>query len=397
MLLQKYVRFAIIFYRIEVGWMICDLYNGYYNYKVKTISQYALILSKILGTDRNKLFGNIRTRDDFWSYTVKDYLKRYTDGLSANKYLVKAFISNKEINSYGLYNEAMSVINYFINKNILLKIGEYTNEIVLASMILKIANTLDISTSPFVKNSNNYNTICLNEINAANKISYIHLIDDGKKQTSRLIELMKENVKRERKFFEFLTNLGSFNKYIDISKENIYYFAQYNYKIPSLNKFDEYATRDVYDNLKIDDSFVLISANLVVASLLKLFSIRKKFKVLFLPVRARFCLDEKNLKELSLIFKNNRLSKYFKLLVNYNECDAKLVKLLNKYHLSYYVYCSKNSATDGKLIDGVSHYLVSKEFSEGYKNILAKWNSQNINIIKESFDGIVTDRNLLED
>ena len=264
-------------------------------------------------------------------------------------------------------------------------------------MILKIANTLDVSTSPFVKNSNNYNTICLNEINAANKISYIHLIDDGKKQTSRLIELMKENVKRERKFFEFLTNLGSFNKYIDISKENIYYFAQYNYKIPSLNKFDEYATRDVYDNLKIDDSFVLISANLVVASLLKLFSIRKKFKVLFLPVRARFCLDEKNLKELSLIFKNNRLSKYFKLLINYNECDAKLVKLLNKYHLSYYVYCSKNSATDGKLIDGVSHYLVSKEFSEGYKNILAKWNSQNINIIKESFDGIVTDRNLLED
>lgn len=377
--------------------MICDLYNGYYNYKVKTISQYALILSKILGTDRNKLFGNIRNRDDFWSYTVKDYIKRYTDGLSANKYLVKAFISNKEINSYDLYKEAMSVINYFISKSILFKIEDYTNEIVLASMILKIANLLDISTSPFVKNSNNYNTICLNEINTANKISYIHLIDDGKKQTSRLIELMKENVKRERKFFEFLTNLGSFNKYIDISKENIYYFAQYNYKIPSLNKFDEYATRDVYDNLKIDDSFVLISANLVVASLLKLFSIRKKFKVLFLPVRARFCLDEKNLKELSLIFKNNRLSKYFKLLVNYNECDAKLVKLLNKYHLSYYVYCSKNSATDGKLIDGVSHYLVSKEFSEGYKNILAKWNSQNINIIKESFGGIVTDRNLLED
>ena len=377
--------------------MICDLYNGYYNYKVKTISQYALILSKILGTDHNKLFGSIRNRDDFWSYTVKDYLKRYTDGVNTNKYLVKGFISNKEINSYNLYNETMSVINYFINKNILLKIGEYTNEIVLASMILKIANTLDVSTSPFVKNSNNYNTICLNEINGANKISYIHLIDDGKKQTSRLIELMKENVKRERKFFEFLTNLGSFNKYIDISKENIYYFAQYNYKIPSLNKFDEYAASDVYDKLKIDDCFVLISANLVVASLLKLFSIRKKFKILFLPVRARFCLDEKNLKELSLVFKNNRLSKYFKLLVNYNECDAKLVKLLNKYHLSYYVYCSKNSATDGKLIDGVSHYLVSKEFSEGYKNILAKWNSQNINIIKESFDGIVTDRNLLED
>lgn len=377
--------------------MICDLYNGYYNYKVKTISQYALILSKILGTDHNKLFGSIRNRDDFWSYTVKDYLKRYTDGVNTNKYLVKGFISNKEINSYNLYNETMSVINYFINKNILLKIAEYTNEIVLASMILKIANTLDVSTSPFVKNSNNYNTICLNEINSANKISYIHLIDDGKKQTNRLIELMKENVKRERKFFEFLTNLGSFNKYIDISKENIYYFAQYNYKIPSLNKFDEYAASDVYDKLKIDDCFVLISANLVVASLLKLFSIRKKFKILFLPVRARFCLDEKNLKELSLVFKNNRLSKYFKLLVNYNECDAKLVKLLNKYHLSYYIYCSKNSATDGKLIDGVSHYLVSKEFSEGYKNILAKWNSQNINIIKESFDGIVTDRNLLED
>ena len=83
------------------------------------------------------------------------------------------------------------------NKNILLKIDESTNEIVLASMILKIANTLDVSTSPFVKNSNNYSTICLNEINTANKVSYIHLIDDGKKQTSSLIELMKENVKRD--------------------------------------------------------------------------------------------------------------------------------------------------------------------------------------------------------
>lgn len=378
--------------------MICDLYSSYYDYKVRTLNEYALALSKIIGIKENKLFNNQRLRNDFWPFVIKDYLNRYLDGVPLNKYLVKGFLNDKEIQIYDLENEVMSVINYLISKSMILNINNYKQSVILASFILKIANTIDILTSPFTKNQNNYSTLCTNAINEANQIKYINLIDDGKKETNKLLIKVKENVKRERKFFESLTSVSSFNKYIDISKENIYYLAQYNYRIPNLNKYDEYAVKDIYDNLGVDDAFALISANLMVSSELKLFSIRRPLKILFLPLRKSFFDNEKNVKELSMLFKNNKLHRYIKILVNYNEAKKEVINLLKRYKLDYYLYCSRNSeATTGKLISDVNNYLVSKEFYDNNKNIISKWKNLGVNIIKEEFDGIVTDTRLLVD
>ena len=374
--------------------MICDLYSSYYDYKVRTLNEYTLALSKIIGIKENKLFNNQRLRNDFWPFVIKDYLNRYVDGVPLNKYLVKGFLNDREIQ----VNEVMSVIDYLINKSMILDTAKYKESIILAGFILKIANTIDILTSPFTKNQNNYSTLCINAINEANKIKYINLIDDGKKETNKLLIKVKENVKRERKFFESLTSVSSFNKYIDISKENIYYLAQYNYRIPNLNKYDEYAVKDIYDNLGVDDAFALISANLMVSSELKLFSIRRPLKILFLPLRKSFFDNEKNVKELSMLFKNNKLHRYIKILVNYNEAKKEVINLLKRYKLDYYLYCSRNSeATTGKLINDVNNYLVSKEFYDNNKNIISKWKNLGVNIIKEEFDGIVTDTRLLVD
>ena len=378
--------------------MICDLYSSYYDYKVRTLNEYTLALSKIIGIKENKLFNNQRLRNDFWPFVIKDYLNRYVDGVPLNKYLVKGFLNDREIQVYELNNEVMSVIDYLINKSMILDTAKYKESIILAGFILKIANTIDILTSPFTKNQNNYSTLCINAINEANKIKYINLIDDGKKETNKLLIKVKENVKRERKFFESLTSVSSFNKYIDISKENIYYLAQYNYRIPNLNKYDEYAVKDIYDNLGVDDVFALISANLMVSSELKLFSIRRPLKILFLPLRKSFFDNEKNVKELSMLFKNNKLHRYIKILVNYNEAKKEVINLLKRYKLDYYLYCSRNSeATTGKLINDVNNYLVSKEFYDNNKNIISKWKNLGVNIIKEEFDGIVTDTRLLVD
>lgn len=378
--------------------MICDLYSSYYDYKVRTLNEYTLALSKIIGIKENKLFNNQKLRNDFWPFVIKDYLSRYIEGIPLNKYLVKGFLNEKEISNFELENEVMSVINYLISKSMVLNIGTYKESIVLASFILKIANTLDVLTSPFTKNQNNYSTLCTNAVNEANKVKYISLIDDGKKETNKLLVKIKENVKRERKFFESLTSISSFNKYIDISKENVYYLAQYNYRIPNLNKYDEYAVKDIYDNLGVDDAFALISANLVVSSELKLFSVRRPLKTIFLPLRKSFFDNEKNIKELKLLYKNNKLHKYIKILINYSEVTKEIVNLLNKNKLEFYLYCSRNSAaTSGKILDGTNNYLVSKEFYDNNKNIISKWKGLDINIIKEEFDGIVTDSRLLVD
>ena len=96
--------------------MICDLYSSYYDYKVRTLNEYTLALSKIIGIKENKLFNNQRLRNDFWPFVIKDYLNRYVDGVPLNKYLVKGFLNDREIQVYELNNEVMSVIDYLINK-----------------------------------------------------------------------------------------------------------------------------------------------------------------------------------------------------------------------------------------------------------------------------------------
>ena len=85
----------------------------------------------------------------------------------------------------------MSVINYLIKKSMVLDIMKYKESIVLASFILKIANTIDILTSPFTKNQNNYSTLCINAINEANKIKYISLNSKNYVEIFYLEELYK--------------------------------------------------------------------------------------------------------------------------------------------------------------------------------------------------------------
>ncbi|UKI29054.1 MAG: hypothetical protein L6V78_01500 [Clostridium sp.] len=73
--------------------MICDLYSSYYDYKVRTLNEYTLTLSKnYWNKKKNKLFNNqknfVMTSGLF---VIKDYLNRYIEGIPLNKYLVKGF------------------------------------------------------------------------------------------------------------------------------------------------------------------------------------------------------------------------------------------------------------------------------------------------------------------
>lgn|SRR5574344_354300 len=377
--------------------MVSELFNNYCNYKIKTIYQYSIILSKIINVDGNKLFGSQKKSETFWNYVISDYFKRYLLNNKANKVIIKSFISAKEVNKYNITNEMMSVINYFINNNIVFDLDNNEHEVVLAAAILKIANSIDMITSPYLKNKNNYNTIIINMLDSYHQIPYFNLIDDGKKETKNLIELVKTNVRKERKIFELLTNVKSFNRYIDISEENNYYLAQYNYSVANLNKYDEFAIRKIYDDEGIDDNFILISSNLIMGSLMKLISIRKDLKVFFLPIRKSFFDNSNNIKELNKILNDKLLKKYFKILLNYDECDTTLIGLMQKNHFEYYIYCSKGSgATDGNKLNGSYNYLLSKDFNLSYPKIVKNWlQDEKVNLLIENFDGIVTDKDLL--
>lgn len=378
--------------------MNTNLFKEYYEYKLKTMNQYSMILTKIFKIENNKLWRHKRDIEESLYSIIKNYFNRNASDECVNKNFVKCFIDNKDITNFHLENELMSVIEYFINNNEAFEVPAYQKEIILMAVILKIADTIDLATSPFKKNSNNYNTIVINNIEKYNKIDFLELIDDGKKETNLLIELVKTNVRKERKIFELLTSSNSFNRYVSISKDDRYYLAQYNYSVANLNKFDKVAIRMIYEQNGIDDKFVNITADLILITLMKMLSVRKKLKVFFLPVKEIFFDDENNVKYLENIFKDKYIRKHLFLLINYNEFSIDVLKILTKYNCTFYVYCSRNSKiTNANRLKDCNNYLASEDFYLINNKIINKWQKEKVNIIKEHFNGMVTDKDFLDE
>lgn len=371
--------------------MNTNMFTKYYEYKIKTVFEYSILLSKIIGIDKNKLWHRKKNLEDSLKWIIKEF---FNNDISYDKNLIRCFITDKEIFKYRIDKELYCAISYFIENNRALEIKAYEKEIILSAVILNIANNLDICTSPYKINANNYKTILINYLEKYNKISYFNLIDEKKKNTTILLELIKTNVRKERKIFELLNSNISFNRYIDISKSDIYYLAQYNYSVPGFSKIDKSAIKDVYEKEKVDLEFALISKDLIIATIMKLFSIRKLRKVFFLPVKKE--LLKTNVKELGLIYKDKVLSKYFKVLINYDDFNKNTKSVLKKNMIDYFIYISKSVKIDIKKVAG-ERCLLSNDFAKSNAGIIEELKKNNCDIIVEEYEKIQIDKELLKE
>ena len=373
--------------------MNIDNYEDYFKYKIKTVYQYSILLSKILGIDKNKLWHKKKDTEDSLNYIINDYFNKIT--IPVDKDLVRCFINNKEILKYNIERELDSVITYFIDKERAFEIKAYEKEIILCAIVIHLANNIDISTSPYTINKVNYKTILVNYLEKFNKTTFVHIIDDGKKNTNILLELIKTNVRKERKIYELLNSNISFNKYIDISKENNYYITQYNYSVPGLKDINSGAVNYIFNKDGYDNKFTIISAELVVVTLMKLLSVRKFNKIFFIPIKKKFLLDDTYFNKIKKINKNKYLKNRIMLLINYDDIDEIILFKLKKSKLNYYIYASKN--TKVKDIDNNERYLISKDFYIEHKELIDEKQKEKIEIIIEAFDGLVLDRNIAEE
>lgn len=372
--------------------MNIDNYNEYYKYKIKTVYQYSILLSKIIGVEKNKFWHKRKDTEETLDYIINDYFSKIST--SIDKDLVRCFIQNKDISKYNIDRELYSVINYFIDKGRVFEIKVYEREIILCAIVIYIANKLDISTSPYMINKNNYKTILINYLERFNKSKFVNIIDDGKKNTNILLEQVKTNVKKERKIYELLNSNISLNKYIDISKENTYYISQYNYSVPNIKDIDKGAVNYIFDNENYDNRFTLISMDLVIVTFMKLLSVRKFNKTFFIPIKSKFILSD-SINKLKVLNKNKYLKKNINLLINYNDLTEEIINILDKHDINYYVYASKNTNITYEL-DTTNNYLISNDFYTKYKETIDKI-SNKTNVIIEAFDGLVTDRIIAEE
>ncbi len=375
--------------------MNANMFDLYYNYKIKTLVEYSILLSKILGIDKNKLFTSKKKTEEVFTKIVTNYFERLDYNHKNDQKLIRCFINNKEIAKYHLDSELYSVINYFTNTNKAFEIKAYEKEIILASVIINIANKLDISTSPYKENKNNYKTILVSYIEKYRQIEYIHIIDNGKKKTDLLLELIKTNVRKERKIFDGLSSDISFNKYICVSENE--YISQYNYSVPGINKFDKQAINYVYNKHEFDDEFASISADLITVSFMKFLSVRMPYNNIYLPLKKDFFDNNNNFKKIAGNFKNKYLQKHIRILINYHEFNDKIYNILKNNHITYYLYCSKRSLIENNFKNPkATNYLISKDFNLKYQEIIAEEISDNILILIENYQGIFTDKEIIK-
>lgn len=350
-----------------------DWFSVYKKNKKNNLYQYMFLLSNILSIDNKKILGNKKITSEILEKLCEIYLDNVYTNYIKKINLSNMFFENKYIDDFKLNIEAFIVIDYFIKNNIVLDLKDNENDIILISIFIKLANELDNLTNPFNNEKININDLVIEYLNLYQQIDFIYLEDSGNKNTKLLIDMIKINLIKEKKFFKLLTNENSFNKYIRINEKLSYYIVQYNYYIEELENYDYRPIKKVYETSGTEQHFSIISIELAIITLLKEMAIKKKLSTFLIPVKINFLKKDKNIKDLKSIFELDVINKKIKLLINYNDIDNNLLSMLKRNKIDYFIYCNKNSSiTD---FEEKEKYVFSKEFIkkhqlEGASNVI---------------------------
>ena len=75
------------------------MFSQYYNYKCKTVFEYSILLSKIIGIDKNKLWRKKKNLEDSLEWIIKHNLQDETNKIN-RKNLIRCFINDKDVFKY---------------------------------------------------------------------------------------------------------------------------------------------------------------------------------------------------------------------------------------------------------------------------------------------------------
>ena len=364
-----------------------DWVSVYKKNKKNNLYQYMSLISNILSIDNKRILGSKKRTSEILEKVTGLYIEKNYLNINKELNISNMFIENKYINEFNLNKEIYSTIEYFIKNGIALDIKNNEKDIILIAVFLKLALDLDNLTNPFLKDKLNISNLVLEFINLYHKIDFIYLIDQGKKNTKLLVEAVKSNLVREKKFFDLLTNNNSFNKYIRINENIPYYIVQYNYYIEELETFDPKPIKSIYENSSTEESFTLISIELAIITLLKEIANKKKPSTYLIPIKINYFKKDKNTKELKALFELKAIKQKIKLLINYNDLNHDILNILKRNKIDYYIYCNKNATITE--FEETEKYIFSKEFIKKHQLEAAS------NVILETINVYMKDNDIL--
>jgi len=331
--------------------------------------------------------------EEILSNIINIYYDKYYLNKSANYEKINKYINvNSNIN-YKLKRILLSIIDYYENNNQTDIIKKNEENILYLDILIYIGLKIYDMNFKQLDEPKKIEKIINNIIDNFVKIRF-----RKDRNLNKLINNIKDNVLDNNYFFNTINKLNkdnSFNKYLKINKNIDYFKSIYNYKINSLNKYDEKDINIVFNELNIEEEISKISYDLLYYTNFKTLNNNKKYNYLF-PITKNILVN--NIKYY-YAERNKKILDNIKFVINFNELekDYDFINFIKENNVDLYIEVDKSFETNNyNLFMDIKNIIIPEDFltlNEKYREI---WKDMNINFIIKNIDNnILLEKDLL--
>ncbi len=251
---------------------IIDLYK---QKKIKILISYAQILEDIITLPENTLWSNNREFQEINSKVTTLFADKYYFDNNLNRNDPIEYF-NDNINAV-----LLSIIEYYQNNNQKDIINTKKNETFLLSVIVCSASYIDIASNSldgnYLKMQNNFKKL-LKYLNQTNLLKVYY---NNKIILKKLFALVKNNLKEEKKFFNYYKSTKYYNEYKLICENPLLYRVQFIYKMNLEEKEKTIINKYQHQYLK---EYLTISYELLAIKLMQEYIMNKIVNTYVVPV-----------------------------------------------------------------------------------------------------------------
>lgn len=235
-------------------------------------------------------------------------------------------------------------------------------------------------------------------ISIAGKVSqnFIYKKDDKTKiHMNKLLDLVKTNTKDDKRLRSYLRksiNNSSYNDYLLLNENNRLYQVKYNYILDDIKTFQKSDIEKVNNKIGIDNTFILISYELAIVSLLKCILYDQRICMAF-KVNKNFYKKKTMISTFIKPLKNRYMCSHISLIIDsdeYEECEE-LNKIMS-YGIKIFIDCNKLEDVSNIKFSNDVILIANEEYITKYKENIE---SKKIKYIKKCDEKIYKEDDLI--
>ncbi len=276
-----------------------DLLVNYLLMKKRTLVEYSKLFYKIYDFSDQNLWNNDQEFESLITSILDIYINKYF--LRNESDLEKINTAKLAENDFKMTLALAVVVDYFGNNYEEYK-EKYKKSIYNLSLIVYIVTNIDKNVSFYNKKGVTIKSIveCIKELfETALKNT---VINDKPFIFETIADKIRDFERMELRFFESLKDSESYLTFSKYDSSN--YLVNYIYDIKSLSNYEESDVNKTKNKFDVDSMFFLITLDLSLINILKLYSNKREVPTFYIKVRSDILKDKKKITDVISKFNN---------------------------------------------------------------------------------------------